>query len=304
MLARLNDVNNTARRVPWSRPSHAIGLEGAPTGVSSALQRVIIKMAQRFAAVAPEAIDDSIADGLHQLADVLQLEWAILWRKDADADSLVGSHHWIKYPQPSLTEPLRLSSIPSSKLEAGDAISFSNLEELPDAADRQAFQRLDVRSAAVMPVALRSDAAGIQAAVGVGSLSTEYQWTPAVIEQLHLAAVVLSQALSRKASLTALHNALDELHDLRERTTEARVQDQPKVTMLPPSRLRDQLQAENQYLRLEVQDRLGKGVIVGRSAAIQRVLEQARQVAATDSTYSCSARPAPARSSSPRRFTN
>jgi transcriptional regulator with GAF, ATPase, and Fis domain len=33
-----------------------------------------------------------------------------------------------------------------------------------------------------------------------------------------------------------------------------------------------------------VQERLGPGVIVGRSTAIQRVLEQARQVAATDST--------------------
>ena len=46
----------------------------------------------------------------------------------------------------------------------------------------------------------------------------------------------------------------------------------------------DDLQAENLYLRREVQERLGPGVIVGRSTAIQRVLEQARQVAATDST--------------------
>ncbi len=51
-----------------------------------------------------------------------------------------------------------------------------------------------------------------------------------------------------------------------------------------PSRGRDDLQAENQYLRREVQERLSPGIIVGRSAAIQRVLEQARQVAATDST--------------------
>jgi transcriptional regulator with GAF, ATPase, and Fis domain len=47
---------------------------------------------------------------------------------------------------------------------------------------------------------------------------------------------------------------------------------------------RDALEAENQYLRQEVQERLGTGLIVGQSAAIQRALEQARQVAATDST--------------------
>ena len=56
------------------------------------------------------------------------------------------------------------------------------------------------------------------------------------------------------------------------------------VDVLRPARRRDELQAENLYLRQEVHQRLGGGFIVGQSAAIQRVLEQARQVAATDST--------------------
>jgi formate hydrogenlyase transcriptional activator len=49
-------------------------------------------------------------------------------------------------------------------------------------------------------------------------------------------------------------------------------------------RLRDQLHAENMYLRHEVKDRLGTGVFVGQSEAIRRVLVQVEQVAATDST--------------------
>ncbi len=49
-------------------------------------------------------------------------------------------------------------------------------------------------------------------------------------------------------------------------------------------RLRDQLQAENVYLRSEVKDRLGTGVIIGQSEAIRRVLAQVEQVAVTDST--------------------
>jgi formate hydrogenlyase transcriptional activator len=49
-------------------------------------------------------------------------------------------------------------------------------------------------------------------------------------------------------------------------------------------RLRDRLQAENVYLRREVKDRLGAGVIVGQSEAIRRVLAQVEQVAATDAT--------------------
>jgi len=49
-------------------------------------------------------------------------------------------------------------------------------------------------------------------------------------------------------------------------------------------RPQDRLRAENLYLRREVQERLGAGIIIGQSAAIRRVLEQAGQVAATDST--------------------
>ena len=49
-------------------------------------------------------------------------------------------------------------------------------------------------------------------------------------------------------------------------------------------RLRERLQAENVYLRVEVNDRQGTGVIVGLSEGIRRVLSQIEQVAATDST--------------------
>jgi PAS domain S-box-containing protein len=48
--------------------------------------------------------------------------------------------------------------------------------------------------------------------------------------------------------------------------------------------LRNQLQAENVYLKREAKDRLGTGVMVGQSQAIRRVLAEIEQVAATDST--------------------
>jgi formate hydrogenlyase transcriptional activator len=52
----------------------------------------------------------------------------------------------------------------------------------------------------------------------------------------------------------------------------------------PLVRGREDLQAENLYLQQEVQERFGADVIVGQSTAIQHVIEQAQQVAATDST--------------------
>src|SRR3954453_1594934 len=46
----------------------------------------------------------------------------------------------------------------------------------------------------------------------------------------------------------------------------------------------ERVQAENAYLRGEVSDRLGGGIIVGQSEPIRRVLGQIEQVAATGST--------------------
>jgi PAS domain S-box-containing protein len=61
------------------------------------------------------------------------------------------------------------------------------------------------------------------------------------------------------------------------------VTEQRKATQ-EVERSRDQLQAENLYLRLEVKDRLSTDVIIGQSPAIRHVLAQIEQVAGTDST--------------------
>ena len=61
--------------------------------------------------------------------------------------------------------------------------------------------------------------------------------------------------------------------------------DRSSVRALPGSRaFANNFRTRTSVSRREVQERPGTGVIVGQSAAVRRVLEQARQVAATDST--------------------
>jgi formate hydrogenlyase transcriptional activator len=49
-------------------------------------------------------------------------------------------------------------------------------------------------------------------------------------------------------------------------------------------KVRDRLHVENAYLRREIRERHARGAVVGQSPAILRVLEQVRQVGATDSS--------------------
>ena len=106
-----------------------------------------------------------------------------------------------------------------------------------------------------------SVAGRVAGAVGLNYVREEHRWDPETVHRLTVLASAFGNVLARQESERALTGALAEVQ-----------------------RLRDQLQAENVYLRREVEDRLGTGPIVGQSEAIQEVLRQVRQVAATDST--------------------
>lgn len=67
-------------------------------------------------------------------------------------------------------------------------------------------------------------------------------------------------------------------------TEEKQAQERLQTALSEVKSLRDQLQAENTYLRREVHERRGGGPVVGRSPAIQKVLDQIEHVARTDST--------------------
>jgi transcriptional regulator with GAF, ATPase, and Fis domain len=143
--------------------------------------------------------------------------------------------------------------------------------------------RHGLRSAAVVCVALAGGASG-ERGIFAFSSTMEREWTPKTIEHLRLTSEVFNLALARKADLTALRGALDELDRLRERTRTDDAQGRQNSETPQAAHVRDRLQAENMYLRSEAQERFADGIIIGQSPAVRRVLEQLRQVAATDST--------------------
>ena len=105
-----------------------------------------------------------------------------------------------------------------------------------------------------------SVAGAVVGAVGFASFH-QRSWAPEVVHRLQVFASAFGSVLARRESDEALHRALEEA-----------------------SRLRDQLQAENVYLRTEARERQGSGPIVGKSSAVRKVLEQIQLVSATDST--------------------
>ena len=109
-----------------------------------------------------------------------------------------------------------------------------------------------------MPLSVAGQVVG---AVGFTTMRRERSWPPEVVHRLRVFASAFGSVLARRESEEELQRALEEV-----------------------SRLKDQLHAENVYLRTEARERHGPSNIVGKSSAIRQVLEQIQLVSATDST--------------------
>ena len=87
------------------------------------------------------------------------------------------------------------------------------------------------------------------------------KWSPELVAKMRLVATVFASALERKQAFVELEQALDEVRELKERA-----------------------EAENVYLRQEVQQAQLHGGIVCQSEGMRSVITMAEQVAVTDST--------------------
>jgi formate hydrogenlyase transcriptional activator len=195
------------------------------------MDRLVIDLATRFALVQCEGLDDAIGEGLSRMAKTLSIDRVFLWQQE-------------------------LGSIPfvASKLEAGEAISFTRVDEVPGAINRAALLRYGLRSAAIVPVPIPA-APAKPYALALGS-EVEIEWAPALLVQLRLLSGVFGQALARASTSKALQRVLGELRQLREERVEHRT-----VKTLGTSRC-----------------------IVSECPAVQRAFAQAAQVAPLPST--------------------
>ncbi len=96
------------------------------------------------------ALDETIVDGLHQVAEALKLDHAILWHKPLD-HAMPPPYSWSRLPQ-SPGAALEMSSLLliATKLDAGGTACFTHLEDVPGAGET--LRRQGMRSLAVIPV--------------------------------------------------------------------------------------------------------------------------------------------------------
>jgi transcriptional regulator with GAF, ATPase, and Fis domain len=236
----------------------------SPTSLRERLEfeTLLADMSTKFVNLPAGKIDQEIEHVLQRIAEVLEIDRCSVAQFSDNRKKLRVTHAFAVpgvTPMPDLTlnetQPWY-----SEKLFRCEAIVMSSLDQLPaEAAVEKAYCRLQgIKSSVLIPLAVGGSFLGV---VGFAALKTEREWPEVLVQRLNLLGVVFANALMRKQAEQKLHQAFNEIQDLK-----------------------DRLEAENTYLREEISLQYSHEEFIGQSDTVKNVLKQAEQVAAMDTT--------------------
>ncbi len=225
-------------------------------------EALVADLSATFVSIPAEAVDREIETAQRLLVEALDVDRSGLFELSPDGTTLALTHYWSRPEFPRLASGLTGDQFPwiRSRIRQGEVVTVSSLDDLPpDATDRGSMRAIGIKSNVALPLTVDGQVVG---ALTFGVLREERSWPAEIVNRLRLVAQVFASALARKRGDLALRSALAEVE-----------------------RLRDRLRDENDYLKREVSTLQGASKdIIGRSAALVDVLDQAQQVAGTSST--------------------
>ncbi len=224
-------------------------------------ETLLADLSARFVGVSAEALDHEIQEAQRRICETLGLDRSTLGQPNKVGEPRF-THLWVTPGYPSAPEvaPKELFPWATQQILSGQTIQFSSVDELPAeaATDKESFRRLGTRSSVCFPLIVGGKAVGV---LSFGTVKAERSWPEDLVNRLRVIAEVFANALARRGSEEALHEALADLEAMKER-----------------------LQEENVSLRQDLQLWHGHPQILGRSPTLQKVLAQAEKVAGTDAS--------------------
>jgi len=244
------------------RTDHRGAEATAPAAIDPpmAIELLVADLSSQFINLPADEIEDAIRAGLGRTCRLLGLDRATVVRIGSGG-VLANPVHWVADGVPRLDfAVLNAEHFPWTidRLLSGEPVYFASAEDVPNEIDRRNYELLKAQSWMSVPLAFDG---GVGALATFSAVGRTQIWSADLIHRLGAIAKVLAQVVARQQRDESLQQAIEEAN-----------------------RLKNQLQAENVYLRHEVRDRLGPVHIVGTCESVRRALTQAEQVANTDST--------------------
>jgi len=226
-------------------------------------EALLSTLSATFINVAVSEVDGKIVQGLQKIVEFLGFDRSSVWRVEADNGDFICTHTYaisgIKQP-PAVIHPEDLP-IWNSNVLNDEIFKVSDVDELSDDFDKEkryCKEHGGIRSIMFIPASVGGVVFGFITFV---SYRVKRDWPDDLIQRLRLLWEVYANALERKRADQRIQTALAEIQTLK-----------------------DRLEAENIYLRDQINIEHQYDEIVGKSFAVRKVLLQVEQVAATDST--------------------
>jgi PAS domain S-box-containing protein len=223
-------------------------------------ERLMAELSVQFINLPADQVIESIRDAVRRIGEMLDVDRCSFFRIIEGELAAGPIAWWGRRGVAAATATSFKGALPWTReaILDGNVVSFSSLDGVLNEVDRNSYRTLDVRAAVMVPIAVSGQIVG---ALDFTMLERERTWTEETLHTIRVTAAVLGNILARCES-----------------------DDMLRQSILQIEHARDRMRVDTLYLRREDQDRASSDVIIGHSQAIRNVLEQARQVAATDST--------------------
>ncbi|MFC1868464.1 sigma 54-interacting transcriptional regulator [Thermodesulfobacteriota bacterium] len=224
-------------------------------------EQLISELSATFVKLPASEVDKEIKRGLRLIVETLNIDRSNIFQFDKGKTRLQATHSWeVSGVEPAGGVVFKETPFVFRSILRGEISRFSSIDDLPEeaAVDKQFFQKAGQKAGVAVPLKVSNSVVG---ALTIGSFHREQVWRDEQIQRFILVGEIFANALMRKQTDENLQNAFSEIRQLK-----------------------DQLELENVYLREEIEIKRTHDGIIGKSDAINYVLNQAEQVAVTNST--------------------
>lgn len=220
-------------------------------------QALVASISSRLVMAPDDEVDAIIEDCMKDMCGFADADRSTIFWLNADGVSASAAYIWSPDGNPFGRVSMREIPEYRKQLRAFKPVIIDDVANLPEKfkTDKLALEKWHIKSIVVLPMVVGGEVVG---GMTCGRLKRQKGWSDQAVEDLKVFAELFASFVLRLKSRRALDDALSRLQDATER-----------------------LEAENVYLRQEIELTHGFDEIIGRSDAMLRSLQLVEQVAST-----------------------
>ncbi len=225
-------------------------------------ETLLSDLSATFVNLPAEEIDERIIEGIKEICGFLNTARGGILQISEDGKNVSITHSWAIEGIEPVPTSVKVRTWPwmMSQVSHGEPILLRSVDDLPVDADKDKAMmvRYGIKSVIFLPLGVGGKNLG---SMVFSTIRAEQSWPEDLVMRLKLCGEIFANAILRNRAEQALNEAFSEIKQLK-----------------------DQIEAERDYLRAEIRLEHAYEDVIGKSQALQAVLHKVEQVAPTDAT--------------------